>query len=251
LPLNLYFSWHTGEAFTNNFEKLFSTANIFVVEYALKYRNVAYYEHLYNKLSKGRLTPKQFLKIMPPDLRTDPDFYRILSEIIFNNQKRIYLERSPMALEEALKWIEYVLRGTRDERLQTYENKLREQAMSQKQRDESFARQLKKYVSENPDTEILTMRGAMHQRALERFLTAEGVRFTSHPFHSPMPLTTQETIVASLEVGEATNPHELLLSIAEKRRIADPRTTKISELAAIQIALREVPEQNLLKYLDN
>src|SRR5271157_5577599 len=102
---------------------------------------VEYYEHLYNELSKGAIPLRRFLKIMPSDPRTDPELYSNLAELIFNSQKTIYLERSPMVLGEAYKWLYYTVRGTPDEKLRMYEDKLREQAVSQRLRDESFARQ--------------------------------------------------------------------------------------------------------------
>ena len=183
------------------------------------------------------------------DPTTDPAFYKLF-DMIFASRKRIYFEHSPLGLIEAIQnTAPIVVNGTIDEKLETYENWLRARAHREKRRDETFASQLAGYCEENSTAKVLVMRGAMHQRALEKFLSADEIQFESHLSHSPMCMHTEEEIISKLEIGEATNRRELLLAITEQPELArrgyDPKTPKIGELAEVQMELRSLSEEDL------
>lgn len=246
MPLTLYFAVHTLQAFNSTLYGLFSNAKTFVVEYAYTSGLVDYHERLYNKLSKGDRTPEQLAKLMS-DPRTDPTFYLKLYEMIYGKRKKIYLERSPLTAEEAIKTLKIELPGSYEENLSVYEEKLRERADCERRRDDCFASQLKKYVDETPDREILTMRGPMHRQPLEQFLTTRSVRFKS--YEVPFPAFTESRIVESLVMGGTPTRRDLLIAIAEtleiKRGGYDPKTIKSGELAAVQDKLKGLSEDEL------
>jgi len=252
LPLSLYFSWHTPEAFTTEFVELFSAAEIFFVEYGYDSGLVEYHERLYNELSKGKKTPQQLAKLMSDPL-TDTALYHALFEMISGRGKAVYLERSPLTVSEVVQMLTIEFKAVDlDKNLRAYKKKLAERADCEKRRDVSFARQLRECCETNPGREILVMRGAMHQRGLERFLRSEDVKFTSHLSHNPLPMDTQTEILSRLEIGEDVNRRELLMALVEsielKRRGYDPKTLKIAELVEIQNALAELSEKDLERY---
>ena len=221
----------------------------FFVEYAYDSGRVDYHERLCNELSRGERSPEELSEIMQ-DPTADPAFYGKLFDMISDSRKRIYFEHSPLGLIEAIQnTAPIVVNGTIDEKLETYENRLRERAHREKRRDESFASQLAGHCEENSTAKVLAMRGAMHQRALGKFLSADEIQFESHLSHSPMCMHTEEEIISKLEIGEATNRRELLLAITEQpelvRRGYDPKTLKIGELAEVQRELRSLSEEDL------
>ena len=71
MPLILYFSWHTVEAFTSDLDKLFSSAERFFVEYAYDSGRVDYHERLCNELSRGERTRRNSWRLCrtPPQIR--------------------------------------------------------------------------------------------------------------------------------------------------------------------------------------
>lgn len=190
---------------------------------------------------------------MMPDPLTDPAFYQALFEMISRRGKAVYLERSPLPASEVEQMLTVEFKGTDlNENLRVYKKKLAERADCEKRRDVSFARQLRECCETNFGPEILVMRGAMHQRGLERFLRSEDVKFTSHLSHNPLPMDTQTEILSKLEIGEDVNRGELLMALVElvqlKRRGYDPKTLKIVELVEVKNALAGLSERDLERY---
>lgn len=249
MPLTLYFTWHTLEAFSTDLETLFSGADTFFLEYSYNSGSVEDHERLYNELSNGKLTPQQMSKLMP-DTRTDPAFYARLFAMISDKRKGICLERSPLNAIEAMQMLADIkLNGTIEEKLKTYEESLRVRANCEKRRDEKFASQVSKYCKKNPIAKTLVMWGAMHQRALEKFLNVYDVQFNTRRSHNPMCMHTELEIISKLEIGEATDPRELMLAMAEqiglKRKRYDPKTLRIAQLAEVQRRLGKLSEDDL------
>jgi hypothetical protein len=239
------------EAFSTDLETLFSGADTFFLEYSYNSGFVEEHEHLYNELSNRKVSSWQVSNIMSLlDTRTDPAFYVKLSEMIYNKRKRIRFERSPLNAIEARQLLADIkVNGTIEERLKTYEERLGVRAGYEKKRDEKFASQLAEYCKENSTSEILVMWGAMHQRALEKFLNVQNVQFKSHRSHNPMYVHTESEIISKLEMGEAINRRELMLAMAEqfelKRRRYDPKTLRIAELAEAQRQLGKLSDKDL------
>jgi hypothetical protein len=170
--------------------------------------------------------------------------------MIYDKRKRICLERSPLNATEAMQMLADIhLNGSIEDKLNTYKESLEFRARCEKKRDEKFASQLAEYYKEDSTSEILVMWGAMHQRALERFLKARGVQFETHLSHNPMCMHTETEILSKLAVSEQTNPRELLLAIAERPKLAekgyDPVRPKMIELAEVQRELRRLSEDEL------
>lgn len=250
MSLSLYFSWHTVEAFTPSLTKLFSKTNVFVNEHGWNSGRVEYEERLYNELSKGRINPKEMMKKIRDSL-TDPAFYETLYGLIFRSKKRILLERSPLTLQEAkddLSPIEFT-NATLDEKLRIYAVALQKRAVYHRRRDEGFTSLLLEYCGRYPGSDILVMRGCMHQRALEKFLIEKGVAFVAHLSHDPLPLHTNLEIVSKLEAGEDTNRRELLIALVEHTELNsgkyDLRTLKMTELISIQNTLAVLSDTEL------
>jgi hypothetical protein len=247
--LRLYFSWHTAEAFTAKLRDLFSAANVLVSEYSYDSGLVELHERQYNELSNGGMSAERLLENIP-DTRTDPLFYARLFGMISNCRKRIYLERSPLGPIEAMQMLADIeLRGTPEEKLNMYRDSLRRRADCERRRDERFASQLAALVEENSTSQVLVLRGAMHQRALERFLKAHDVQFETYLSHNPMFMHTETEILSKLEVGQQTNSRELLMAIAERPKLAekgfDPVRPKMIELAEVQRELKLLSEDEL------
>jgi hypothetical protein len=250
LPLTLYFTWHTVEAFSTDLETFFSNADTFFLEYSYNSGLVEEHERLYNDLSNGKVSAWQVSKTMSLlDTGTDPAFYAKLCEMIYNKRKRIGLERSPLNASEAKQMLADIhLNGSIEDKLNTYKESLEFRARCEKKRDEKFASQLAEYCKENSASEILVMWGAMHQRPLEEFLKVQNVQFKSRQSHSPMYIHTESEIISKLETDEATDRRELEFAIAEQielKRRYNPKTLKIAELTQVQRQLRQLPHEDL------
>jgi len=250
LSLNLYFSWHTIEAFTPTLTKLFSKTHVFVSEHGWKSGRVEYEERLYNKLSKGKTNPEDLMKKIP-DTRTDPAFYEALYRLIFGSGKRIVLERSPLTFEEAsndLSPIEFK-NVTVNEKLQIYERNLQQRAVYHRRRDECFAALLHECCRVYPGSDILVMRGCMHRRPLEKFLRNKVVAFVTYLSHSPLPLHANLEIVSKLEVGEDINRGELLTALVEHTELDsgkyDLKTLKMADFINIQNRLAGLSDSEM------
>jgi hypothetical protein len=252
LPLNLYFSWHTTEAFTVRLYSLFSNAQTFFVEYAYETGRVEYDEQLYNKLSRGLKTVSEMMKVMG-DPRTDPGFYERLFGLIRNSEKRIHLERSPLTaaqVEEMLTLGDIKTeREHFEENLKAYEKRLGFRANLERERDVSFAKQLENYYDGDASGEILVMRGDMHQRMLERSLAELNVNFKSSLSHDPLPLDTQTEILVKMQLGEVVSRKDLLTSVAEQNEFSKRRynlkTMTIAQLMGIRNDLEKLSEVEL------
>jgi hypothetical protein len=232
-------------------ETLFSGADTFFLEYSYNSGLVEEHERLYNELSNGKVSSWQVSNIMSLlDTRTDPAFYAKLSEMIYNKRKRICFEHSPLNAVEARQMLADIkLNGTIEEKLKTYEESLRVRASCEKRRDEKFASQVSEYCKKNPTAQTLVMCGAMHHRALEKFVNVYDVQFKSRRSHNPMCMHTELEIISKLEIGEATDRRELMLAMAEqielKRRRYDPKTLRIAQLAEVQRELGKLSEKDL------
>jgi hypothetical protein len=254
LSLNLYFSWHTVEAFTPTLTELFSRSDVFVNEHGWKSGRVEYEEHLYNKLSKGKVDPAELIKKIP-DNQTDPVFYEMLYGLIFRSRKKILLERSPLTFQEAITDLTPIEFGnvTVDQKLQIYERNLRQRAAYHRRRDDRFASLLHECCRVSPGSDILAMRGSMHQRPLEKFLTDRSVRFATYLSHSPLPLHLHLEIVSKLEVGDNTNRRELLTALVEHKELSsgkyDLKTMKMADLMGIQNGLAGLSDTEMEQQL--
>ncbi len=253
MPLRLYFSLHTPEAFTQEFDRLFSQAQIFVLEHASG-SDVDLDEYLYSLLSTGKTTPSHMMSYISDPL-TDPAFYQKLCEMIDRSNKTILLERSPLSADEIKSMLSVDFKeATFDQNLDIYKRKLAERANCHRKRDESFARQLKDYCQKYRDKEILVMRGAAHQCALESYLKSNAIQFDSYLSHNPMPGDTQTEIISKMECGGNTNRKELLTALAElmafKRAGYDPKKHTIAQLKELQRPLATLSEEQLERYLN-
>lgn len=234
--------------------ELFSKADVFVSEHGWKSGRVEYEEHLYNKLSKGKVAPEELMKKIP-DNQTDPAFYEKLYGLIFRSRKKILLERSPLTFQEATHDLSPIEFGNvaLNEKLQIYEGNLRQRAAYHRRRDECFASLLDECCKVYPGSEMLVMRGSMHQRALEKFLTNRGVRFATYLSHTPLPLHLHLEIVSKLEVGDDTNQKELLKALVEHIELSsgkyDLKTMKMIDLIGVQNRLADLSDSELERQL--
>lgn len=254
LSLNLYFSWHTVEAFTSTFAELYSRTDVYVHEHAWKSGRVEYEERLYNELAKGRISPEEMMKKIP-DALTDPAFYKKLYGLVFTSRKRVLLERSPLTLEEVRDDLSQIdLRNmTVNDKLQIYERNLQKRAAYHRKRDECFASLLLECCRTYAGRDTLVMRGCMHRRPLEKFLGEKGVVFITHLSHNPLPLHANLEIVSKLEAGERINRRELLTALAEHTELDsgkyDLKSLKMNDLIHIQNRLSRLSESQMEELL--
>jgi hypothetical protein len=257
MPLDLYFCLHVGEeSFTEQFRELFTRADIIVLEQTAHDDSIDSAEEGVNALSRGEITPGQIDQhTQDGDLiATDRIYFRRLNEIIYQSQKRIYFERSPLGPEEIRRMSKYNVRGDslskhylRDY-LRDYEKHLSFVAACHRKRDKEFASQLAHLQRNSMGANILAIRGAAHQRILERFLGVAKVLFVSHLSDLRISLLMESTIISRRALGEEAEKRELLMALVQLFEIqesGDLSKIKLADIARTYDKVSMMSEGNL------
>ncbi len=144
-------------------------------------------ERLYNELSQGKKTPEDLSRILTGS--GFPDFEEKLYAAIYRSGKTVYVEHSPLGIDEVQRVDQ--LYGWRisgvslEEALRQYKAVLQQLANYQKRRDIALARQLSILVRDKPNSSILVIRGAGHERTLTASLVEASLPFTCYHSHEP------------------------------------------------------------------
>lgn len=226
LDLNLYFTLHTLEDFTPTLDRLFSMSDIVAVEEAVS-ELAQYRETNYNRLSTGQITVEYAMEAMPSESYSeygfqpvDPAFDRRFFGMIANCRKQICVERSPFKTRAEFVRFDSswrpptktpLDRGFVTEYLLSYGNYLRNWTARLVVRDRQCALQLSELSRRNPESHILVLRGVTHQRTLERFLTEQGLRFTSYLCDARAHCMLNSELLQKLALGLQVSRRELLM----------------------------------------
>jgi len=245
MPLAIYFSSHEGEAISPSFDQLFANTDVIVLELAQK-EGCEELERLYNELSQGKKAPEDLRRILPGS--DFPDFEEKLYVAIYRSGKTVYVEHSPLRIDEVQRV--YQLYGWRisgvslEEALREYKAVLQELANYQKRRDMALARQLRILVKDRPDSSVLVIRGAGHERTLKASLAGAGVSFTSYHSHEPMLLLHESVVKSKLALGEEPVQMDLLKCIVETAELGSLPPTQ-ANIGAIRQRMRSLKESEL------
>lgn len=257
MSLDLYFCLHSGEeSFTEQLRKLFFAADIVVLEQAVRTDSLDLAEEGCNALSRGEITLSQILARDGELIGTDELFFRRLNELIHRSQKRICFERSPLSREDIEQMSAWNPRNRNRlskhflrDYLRDYEKRLSFKAACHRTRDEKFAIQLADLQRNNKEAHILAIRGTVHKRGLEGFLSKAGVRFKSHLWDSRVSLVIESDIVSRMIVGGHPSEHELLMAAVQlfeiKERAVDVNKAKLADLAITYGIVTEMSESEL------
>jgi hypothetical protein len=222
LKLDLYFTVHTVEMFTSTLERLFSTADIIVTENAAK-ESSRFLESVYEDLSAGKTSVEDAMTQIDSESyerngfrRMDPMYNLTFFRMIAGSRKRIYVEHSPLTRGEAE---QYLSAGKPPNTssdmivyLKSYENKLRSEANCHVLRDRELAVQLAGLSKENPESRILVLRGAAHQRILEGLLREQGLKFKSYLSDKRAKYILENAIVSKFALGMRVKTKELAMA---------------------------------------
>lgn len=225
MNLNLYFTLHRVEEFTPTLDRLFSMSDIVAVEQGDS-ELVECVETIYNRLSAGQITVECVMEAGPSETYSadgfqpvDPAFDRKFYEMIANCHKQICVERCPLTRAEFQRFDSSwsppnwnrLGRGFVTDYLLSYKNHLRNLAGRLVVRDRPYALQLAELSRRNPESHILVLRGATHQRTLERFLAEEGLGFTSHLCDARVRCMLNSELLQKLALGLRVGRRELLM----------------------------------------
>lgn len=235
LKLDLYFTVHTLEMFKPTFERLLSTADIIVTENAAK-ESSRFLEDVYENLSAGKTSVEDATTRIVTESyerngfrRMDPIYNLTFFRMIAGSHKRIYVEHSPLTrgeLEQYLSaWKPSGTSSDMDAYLKSYEDKLRSTANSHVLRDRELTAQLAGLSKENPESRILVLRGAAHQRILERLLREQGLKFESYLSDQRAKLIREEAIVSRLAFGLGVKRKELVMAAVQNLELDRLSTT--------------------------
>jgi hypothetical protein len=263
MSLNLYFCQHAGEeTFTQQFEQLFSQAGIVVLEEAAVYSvdllNSA--EERWNALSEGKVTPEQIMAQEGELIGTDEDYFKRMNEKIYRSRKRICLERSPLSVNEIRRmnvWNltnkNYLSKHYLRDYLRAYRKNLSFRADCARARDRRFAVQLAELQRNNVQAHILTIRGAVHQASLEKFLREARVQAESHLADSRLLLLIELEIISKLAVGKRADDRDLLKAAVQtieiQQRTADKTKMKLSDIEITHELVTRMSEAELQQRL--
>jgi hypothetical protein len=249
----LYFSSHEAEAITPLLKKLFSAADVIVVELGLTEEDDLTY-NLFTDLSKGNLMPDDVLTITHIEHQPYPEFTKELVSMIYRSGKTILVERSPFDTGDKLYLGTLAGQEFRNMPLgkacRLYAENLQKQAEFQKKRDEAFAQQLANITTENPSSNILALRGDGHQPSIENALSARNVAFTSVTSHKSLLVYFTDELTRKIIAGGRPTRRELLRSLVEQAEIGRPpsRPTQ-ANIMAIRGRVAAMTELKLEKYL--
>jgi len=218
--LSIFFCHHTKEAFTLEFGKLFSEANMLVVEIGFDDGTTNNFERAFNKLSQGQLTPEQMQRNAKADPQhPDYGFFNGLQATVYKSEKTIILEQSPLTKNDRERWAEALRVLNTKKELKTalpeYRRYLRLMAADQGKRNGSLARQLQNLISLNPGNGILLIIGAGHERPLKKLLGELSVSFASCYMVTPMEVDIQSELMTRFELSEYVSDLDLLQAMAE------------------------------------
>jgi hypothetical protein len=208
MPLAIYFSSHEGEAISSSFHHL------------------------------SRILPGSGF----------PDFEEKLYAAIYRSGKAVFVEHSPLGIDEVQRV--YQSYGSKisgvslQETLRQYGGVLQALASYQKRRDIALARQLGILVREKPDSSILVIRGAGHERTLTASLVGAKIPFTSYHSHEPMLLFHESMVTSKLALGEEPVQLDLLKSIVENAELGNLPPTQ-ANIAAVPKRMRSLNEYDL------
>lgn len=255
MTLVLYFAQHTAESFTPILERLFTNAQILVIENATD-GTADIHEDLLNDLSNGRLLPNDMKAIASGDRASA--FVTMLYQMIYESGKLVYLERSPLTILDEKRYfgdlneIEKYQDDTLDAFLGRFRKAVTEKASLNKTRDENHARQLAELVRSNSKHEILVIRGALHQRPLENFLLRNGI-YDYSSFHPREPyfIDIANETLSRVEVGEEISRKELMMVLIESLECArfGVRPLTQDEISQMRHKIMSMPEPSMVAYL--
>ncbi len=255
MTLVLYFAQHTAESFTPVLERLFTNAQILVIENATD-GTADIYEDLLNDLSHGRLLPNDMKAIASGDRASA--FFAMLYHMIYESGKLVYLERSPLTISDEKRYFGDLNRikiypdETLDAFLGRWKQRATEKASLNKTRDENHARQLAELVRSNPDHEILVIRGTLHQRPLEGFLLRNGISDYSsfHP-REPYFIDIANETLSKIEADEEVSRKELMMVQIENLEGArfGVRPLTQDEVSQMRQKIMSMPEPSMVAYL--
>lgn len=254
MPLVLYFSSHEGEAISSLFDRLFSGADVVVLELAPK-EGREWLEGLYDDLSQGRKTPEELMEIVPGS--QFPEFEQRLYARIYRAGKTVLVEHSPLGpsdMQRAEQLYSRRISGVSLERaLREYKEVLRELSILNKRRDIALARQLRVLVMDRPSSKILVVRGAGHERTLKAALEGAAATFTTYHSHEPMLLLHESVATSMLALGEEPSQLDLMKGLAEQAelRALPPTQRNIASVRQRMNALKESDLQEIVRKMIN
>jgi hypothetical protein len=258
MPLKLFFSRHHIEAFTPTLERLIDESDAIVLEQGIQTADIDVYEDLLNELSQGKPMLEDINALFKDDAQTQSKsksaFDDKLLKKIQGSEKTIHLERSPLGLSERDEIFDYGPGRQRkfDDSWSELRRSFERQAALDRQRDEIHTLQIKALVQKSPNSTILVLRGAVHQRGIEKFLRDKGVIFTSFRPYEPYVLPMSWEVESKLEVGEKVTLHELLMAVVETREVemsCDLREAGETDYARVRKQIKTMTEEELEHYL--
>jgi hypothetical protein len=255
--LDIFFCHHTKEAFTLEFGKLFSRANVLVVENGFDDGTASNLERAFNKLSQGLLTIEQ----MQRNTRTDPQhldygFYKGLQTTTYKSKKNIILEHTPLTKKDNERWTEALkLLNTKKElstALPEYRRYLKLMAADQGKRNISLGRQLQNLTSTNVGKRILLIIGGGHERPLKKCLSDVAVSFGSYYMVTPMKVDIKSELMTKFELDEYVSDMDILQAMAEN--FMHQEAEKVGYLphakrVSMSESVRGMPRELLEKYV--
>jgi len=251
--LSIFFCMHTKEAFTPEFDTLFSEAKITVIENGFDDGTTTNSERAYNKLSLGQLTLEQIRRNSKPDGEyTDLGFYQGLQTRISKSGRTIVFEHSPLTNNDLERWaLATKVLNTKKEfktALPEYRRFLKLKAADERKRNDSLARQLQSLILLNSGKSILLVIGAGHERPLREL----GLSFTSHYMVTPMKIDIQSELMTRFELMEYVSDFELLQAMAENfMHQAAGKSGNLPHAERVKVSekVRNMSRESLEKYV--
>jgi hypothetical protein len=196
--LKVYFVPHTNEAFTTQFDELFSWSYVLAMEFAYSNGDQDV-EKYWNEVSRGvRLHRASALS--PQEEFTDGILGHVqltFKPVEFERSpvKKSEMERTNDIFDEARKlWKS----GEIDKALNRLDVFEREFASHIDRRDRYYSRQLQVTVKKYSEKNILCLRGVLHSETLPRLLRDLGVGFSSYLFTETYVHPLAEEVTANL-----------------------------------------------------
>jgi hypothetical protein len=214
--------------FTPTLARLVSAADIIVTENVAK-ESSRYTEDVYNNLSSGKISVEDAMIQLSSGTYIRNGFHEIdvmydikFFEMIAGSGKRIYVERSPFTSAEYEQsqsaWNPPSAPCTFHDMtpyLKACEEKLRGEANCLVLREKEFVVLLSGLLKEQPESRMLVLRGAGHQRVIEKLLREQGVKFESHLFDERIRFLLRVAIVSRLAMGLRVKRNELAMGVVQ------------------------------------
>jgi len=259
LSLNFFFHGHFIDHLTSRLEELIRDSNVIVVEQEIRMTDGGLYESLLNELSQGKPVVEDILAIFSERYASigRNKFDKKFLESISGTKIQICLEDSPLTENDHEVLIEseplspHVIPDPR-ESMRRYEL----QATYHRRRDMALCDQIIAIRRDHPRANILVMRGAVHQRSIEKFLKGRREQFKSfHPYEPYVLVPITADILSKVEAGEPVTRKDFLMADVETvemvKRFDDPWTATESEavLRQIEESIQTMDEEQLTQYL--